>query len=201
MKIGRDPERDRERVCVARAAIGPNTKLYADANGAYFPRQALEQAEMLAAQGVSWYEEPVSSDDFDQLRFVREHVPSKMRIAAGEYGYSPFYFERLLSTGGVDVLQADITRCGGVTAFMQVAALCQAHNTPLSGHTAPALHAHPACAAIPFSEQEYFHDHVRVERILFDGIPELHRGAIRPDLSRQGNGLELRRGEAAKFAA
>ena len=201
MKIGRDPCRDKERVRVARKAIGNDTKLYADANGAYSPRQALEQAEMLDSADVSWYEEPVSSDDFSQLRFVRDHAPHRMRIAAGEYGYSPFYFEGLLVNESVDVLQADITRCGGVTAFMQVAALCQAHNIPLSGHTAPALHAHPACAAVPFSEQEYFHDHVRVEKLLFDGVPEVHAGALRPDLSRAGNGLELRKRDAEKYAA
>jgi L-alanine-DL-glutamate epimerase-like enolase superfamily enzyme len=201
MKIGRDPCRDKERVRVAREAIGSDTKLYADANGAYSPRQALDQAEMLASADVSWYEEPVSSDDFNQLRYVREHAPRRMRIATGEYGYEPFYFERLLNCGAVDVLQADITRCGGVTAFMQVAALCQAHNTPLSGHTAPAMHAHPACAAVPFSEQEYFFDHIRVERMLFDGVPRLEGGAIHPDLSRAGNGLELRKRDAEKYAA
>ena len=84
---------------------------------------------------------------------------------------------------------------------MQVAALCQAHNMPLSTHTAPALHAHPACAAIPFTEMEYFHDHVRIEKMFFSGVPELDKGALRPDLSRVGNGLELRRAAAEKFAA
>jgi L-alanine-DL-glutamate epimerase-like enolase superfamily enzyme len=99
------------------------------------------------------------------------------------------------------VQQADITRCGGVTGFLQVANLCQAHNVPLSGHTAPALHAHVACAVEPFKNLEYFHDHVRIERMFFDGLPQLVEGELRPDLSRPGNGLEFKRADAQKFAA
>ncbi len=201
MKIGRDPERDRERVRVAREAIGPDTKLYVDANGAYTPREALGQLRMLTRHDVRWYEEPVSSDDYEGLRFVRERAPDQMVIAAGEYGYDPFYFRRILEQGAVDVLQADITRCGGVTAFMQIAAMCQSHNVPLSAHTAPAEHTAACCAAIPFTEMEYFHDHVRIEAMFFDGLPHRMRGELRPDLSRAGNGLELRRTDAEKFAA
>lgn len=201
MKIGRDPERDPQRVRAARKAIGAGTRLYVDANGAYSPREALEQAQMLAEHDVRWFEEPVSSDDLDGMRFVREHAPARMRIAAGEYAYTGFYFRRMLEAGAVDVQQADMTRCGGVTGFMQAAALCAAWNVPLSSHTAPALHAAVTCAAVPFTEMEYFHDHVRIERMLFDGGPQLVKGELRPDLSRPGNGLELRRADAEKFAA
>lgn len=201
MKIGRDPDQDPERISVAREAIGPATRLYVDANGAYTPRQALGQMEMLAKHDVRWFEEPVTSDNRAGLRFVREHAPSNMDIATGEYGYDPFYFLDLLTDRAVDVLQADITRCGGVTAFMQVAAMCQAFNVPLSAHTAPALHAPVACAAIPFTEQEYFYDHIRIEQMFFDGFPVLKDGALYLDQSRPGNGLELRRSDAMKFAA
>jgi L-alanine-DL-glutamate epimerase-like enolase superfamily enzyme len=201
MKIGRDPHRDKERVRVAREAIGPEVRLYVDANGSYTARQALEQTDMLAHHDVRWFEEPVSSDNLDGLRFVRERAPARMEIAAGEYGYKIFDFQRMLAASAVDVLQADMTRCGGITAFMQVGALCQANNVPLSSHTAPALHAHAACAAIPFTEMEYFHDHVRIERMFFDGLPQLVHGELRPDLSRPGNGLELRRADAEKYAA
>lgn len=201
MKIGRDPNRDKERVRVARKVIGPDTKLYVDANGAYTPREALAQAEMLAEYDVRWFEEPVSSDNLEGMRFVREHVGPRMNIAAGEYGYDLFYFREMLTAGAVDVLQADITRCGGVTGFMDASALCGAHNVPFSAHTAPAEHTHAACASIPFTETEYFHDHVRIEQMFFDGLPKLVRGELRPDLSRPGNGLELRRKDAEKFAA
>jgi L-alanine-DL-glutamate epimerase-like enolase superfamily enzyme len=201
MKIGRDLIRDEERVRVARKAIGAETELYVDANGAYTPRQALKQADMLARHDIRWFEEPVSSDNLYGLNFVRERAPGRMEIAAGEYCYDIFNFRAMLAAGAVDVLQADMTRCGGVTGFMEVAALCQAWNIPLSSHTAPAMHVHTACAAVPFSEMEYFHDHVRIESMLFDGVPQMVKGEMRPDVSRPGNGLELRRKDAEKFAA
>ncbi|HEX4036443.1 MAG TPA: enolase C-terminal domain-like protein [Acidobacteriaceae bacterium] len=201
MKIGRDPARDAQRVRAARKAIGAETRLYVDANGAYTPRLALEQAEMLDQHDVRWFEEPVSSDDLEGMRFVRERAPARMRIAAGEYGYTGFDFQRMLAAGAVDVLQADMTRCGGVTGFLEAAALCEAWHVPLSSHTAPALHAAVACAAVPFTEMEYFHDHVRIETMLFEGGPQLVKGELQPDLSRPGNGLELRRVDAEKFAA
>lgn len=201
MKIGRDARRDIERVRVARDAIGPEAGLFVDANGAYSRKQALSQAEIFAGFGVSWFEEPVSSDDLDGLRLMRDRAPAGIEIAAGEYGYDLFYFRRMLAAGAVDVQQADLTRCGGVTGFLQVASLCQAHNISLSGHTAPALHAHVACALTPFKNLEYFHDHVRIEHMLFDGLPQLVNGELRPDLTRPGMGLELKPADAKKFAA
>ena len=201
MKVGRDATRDVERVRVARHAIGQKAALYVDANGAYSRKQALAQAERFADFGVGWFEEPVSSDDLEGLRLMRDRAPAMMDIAAGEYGYDIFYFRNMLAAGAVDVQQADITRCGGVTGFLEVAALCQAHNIPLSGHTAPALHTHVACAVTPFMNLEYFHDHVRIERMFFDGLPQLVNGALRPDLSRPGLGLEFKYRDAEKFAA
>jgi len=201
MKIGRDAEHDIHRVKVARDAIGTEPDLFVDANGGYGRKQALEQAERFAEYGIHWFEEPVSSDDLEGLHLLRDRAPAGMDIAAGEYGYDLFYFRRMLAAEAVDVLQADVTRCGGITGFLQVAALCQAHNIPLSAHTAPALHTHLACAAVPFKNLEYFHDHVRIENILFDGLPKLINGELRPDLSRPGVGLELKQVEAEKFAA
>ena len=201
MKIGRDAKRDVHRVAVARDAIGPAAELFVDANGAYSRKQAIAQAQIFAQQNVSWFEEPVSSDDLDGLRLLRDRVPAAMDIAAGEYGYDIFYFRRMLAAGAVDVQQADITRCGGVTALLQVGALCQAYNLPLSGHTAPSLHTHVGCAIPAFRNLEYFHDHVRVERMLFDGFPQLVDGELRPDLSRPGIGLELKRADAERYAA
>jgi len=201
MKIGRDADADVERVRIARDAIGPNVELFVDANGAYTRKQAIAQAELFSEYDVRWLEEPVSSDDLEGLRVVRDHAPAPMQIAAGEYGYDIFYFRHMLDAGAVDVQQADVSRCGGITAFLQIAALCQSHNLPLSGHTAPALHTAVACCVPMFKNLEYFHDHVRIERMFFDGLPALVKGELRPDLSRPGNGLELKRADAQKFAA
>lgn len=201
MKIGRDPAADIERVRVVRRAIGPDIELFVDANGAYSRKQALAQAEKFAESGVSWFEEPVSSDDLPGLRLVRDRAPRLMEIAAGEYGYEAGYFERMLGAGAVDVLQADATRCGGVTGFLRVVALCEANHVPLSAHTAPSLHTHLGCAAIPLRHLEYFHDHVRVEHMFFDGARNPIKGDLSPDLSRAGMGIELKRVDIQRFAA
>ena len=201
MKIGRDVKADVGRVAAARAAIGGNTELFVDANGAYSRKQALAQARQFAAQNVAWFEEPVSSDDLAGLRLLRDRFPAGMEVAAGEYGYESGYFRRMLAAGAVDVLQADATRCGGITGFLQAAALCEAHHVPLSAHTAPSVHAHLGCAALPLRHLEYFHDHVRIESMFFDGALSPVNGELSPDLSRPGMGIEFKRADAQRFAA
>jgi L-alanine-DL-glutamate epimerase-like enolase superfamily enzyme len=200
MKVGSDPDADPARVAAARRTIGPDVQLFVDANGAHDPASALRAAQAFAAEGVTWFEEPVSSDDLAGLAHVRARAPRGMAIAAGEYGDDPVYFKRMLDAAAVDVLQADATRCGGITGFVAVAAVCQAACRPLSAHTAPALHAHPCCALGPVVHVEAFHDHVRIERLLFDGAPAPDGGWLRPDRGRPGLGLELRRADAARYA-
>ncbi len=201
MKVGTHPGRDPHRVDVAKRAIGDRT-LFVDANGAYSPRQALALAEIFAReQDVQWFEEPVSSDDLSGLHYVRSRLPLRMELAAGEYGYDIDYFRTMLAAGAVDVQQADATRCGGVTGFLLAAALCEAHHIDLSGHCAPALHLHLATAVPRFRHLEWFHDHVRIEHMLFDGAPVPSDGVIRPDLSRPGIGLDFRRSDAARYKA
>jgi L-alanine-DL-glutamate epimerase-like enolase superfamily enzyme len=147
MKIGAEPKHDPARVAAAKSAIG-DAGLFVDANGAYTVKQAIALARVFAAeQDVRWFEEPLSSDDLEGLRRVREHVPAPMEIAAGEYGYEPDYFRRMLAAGAVDVQQADATRCGGVTGFLHAASLCEGFHIDLSAHCAPALHRHLGCAA------------------------------------------------------
>ena len=200
MKIGTDPAADPARVHAAREAIGPDVALYVDANGAYTRKQALALAHHFKeVDDVTWFEEPVSSDDLAGLRLLRDHGPAGMDIAAGEYGYTPSYFRRLLEAGAVDVLQADATRCGGITGFLHAAALAQSHNLQLSAHTAPALHLHPCMAVPELRNLEYFHDHLRIENMLLEGVQQPVDGALQPDLSRPGMGLELRREEAERY--
>jgi L-alanine-DL-glutamate epimerase-like enolase superfamily enzyme len=200
MKIGRDPLADRERVREARDAIGTAAALFVDANGAYDRKLALEQAAHFADQQVSWFEEPVSSDDLEGLRLLRDRAPAGMEIAAGEYGYDIQYFRRMLDAGSVDVLQADATRCGGVSGFLRAGALADAFGLPLSAHTAPSVHAHLCCAVSRVRHLEYFYDHARLEPLLFDGVLRPIDGALRPDRSRPGNGLELKRQDARRLA-
>jgi len=200
MKIGSRPQDDPERVRVARDAVGPDVELFVDANGAYLPREAIALAHRFADEGVTWFEEPVTSDDLDGMRFVRERLPGGMRLAAGEYAYRSYDFLGFARSGAVDVLQADATRCGGITGFLEAAALCEAWHLPLSAHTAPSIHLHPCCAAACALERsEYFHDHARIERMFFEGAAVARGGCVRPDESRPGIGLEPKRRVMERF--
>jgi L-alanine-DL-glutamate epimerase-like enolase superfamily enzyme len=200
MKIGRHPDQDVARVEAAREAIGSKAALYVDANGAYSRKQALSMAQEFAEFGVSWFEEPVTSDDLPGLHIIRDRVPAGMDIAAGEYGYDVVYFKQMLDAQAVDVQQADASRCAGISEFLRVGALCDAANMPMSAHTSPSLHLHPCCALSRLRNIEYFHDHVRIEKMFFDGAILPVEGRLRPDLSRPGMGLEFKKADAAKFA-
>lgn len=200
MKIGRNAQADIERVRAVRSAIGNSAELFVDANGAYSTKQALALAELFQEQNVTWFEEPVSADDLTGLHLIRHRAPAGMDIAAGEYGFTLGYFRNMLAAGAVDVLQADVTRCSGITGLLQAATLCQAAHLPFSAHCAPALHVHPCCAVIPLRHLEYFHDHVRIERMFFDGLPTQHGGELHPDFSRPGNGLEFKHANAKPYA-
>lgn len=200
MKISREPERDPERLDAAREAIGDEVELFVDSNGALSRQEALACAHRLRSDwGVTWFEEPVSSADFAGLRLVREQGPGGLEVVAGEYAYVLADFRNLL--GCVDCLQADVTRCGGITGFLRAGALADMFGLDLSAHCAPSASL-AACAAVPrFRHLEWFHDHVRLEPLIFDGVPEPVDGALRPDRSRPGNGLELKRADAERFAA
>jgi L-alanine-DL-glutamate epimerase-like enolase superfamily enzyme len=200
IKVGRDPAADPHRVRVARDAIGDDVELFVDANGAWTRKQALAQAELFAGYGVRWLEEPVSSDDLEGLRLVRDRGPAGMDVAAGEYGYDLPYFHRMLDAGAVDCLQADVTRCGGLSALLRVGALCDARSMDLSLHCAPQVSAHAGTAVWHLRHLEYFHDHVRIEGMAFDGVldPEPD-GVLRPDRSRPGLGLQVRTAELERY--
>jgi L-alanine-DL-glutamate epimerase-like enolase superfamily enzyme len=197
MKVGAQPQQDPKRVFAAREAIGADVCLMVDANGAYGRKQALEQAQAFAECKVEWYEEPVSSDDLEGLRLLRDRL--SMDVAAGEYGWDSCYFARMLEAGAVDVLQIDSTRCGGFTGFMQAAALAQARGIAVSAHCAPHLHAHVCSAAPGVKHMEYFHDHVRIESMFFDGLPTLRHGELVVDAGRAGLGLSLKQADIETY--
>ena len=201
MKVGRDAQRDPHRVQVARQAIGPNVELFVDANGGYARKQALSLAEIFSAEAaVSWFEEPVSSDDLVGLHSLSDRCPAGMDVAAGEYGDTPDYFHHMLAAGAVDCVQADATRCGGITGFLKAAVLAETFHVPLSAHCAPQLHAHVGCCVRPLRHIEYFHDHVRLAPMIFDGVLPQSNGKIFPDRARPGHGLRLKEADAVKFA-
>jgi L-alanine-DL-glutamate epimerase-like enolase superfamily enzyme len=198
MKLGRDPGADPARLAAAREAIGDETELYVDANGAFSVKDAVRWARRYEEEwDVRWFEEPVPSADLAGLRFVREHT--RLDVAAGEYAYVAADFRNLV--GCVDCVQADVTRCGGVTGLLRVNGLAAAHGLDVSGHCAPQLSAHALCGVDRLRHLEYFHDHVRIEHMLFDGVLEPVDGALVPDTARPGHGLELKRADAGRWAA
>ncbi|WP_188186870.1 enolase C-terminal domain-like protein [Nonomuraea sp. SYSU D8015] len=186
---------DITRVRQARDAMGPLAGLYVDANGAYTAKQAIRIAEVLEGSDVSWFEEPVSSDDLAGLRQVRD--ATQIDVTAGEYGYDLFYFRRMAEA--VDCLQIDVTRCGGILEWQRATAIAAAHNLEVSAHCAPQLHLHAALATPNLRHVEWFHDHVRIESLFFDGFRTPVEGMLEPDLTRPGIGLELRTPDVEKY--
>ena len=195
---GREVRRDLERVELVRRVVGDHVELMVDANGAYQPKQAVRVGRQLSERGVTWYEEPVSSDDLPGLRAVRRACD--IDVAAGEYGYSPDYFATMVTAGAVDCVQADATRCGGYTAWLKAAAVAESHHLQISAHCAPNLHARVATSAVNLRHIEYFHDHARLEELLFEGTLSPEGGTMRPDAG-PGHGLELRVSDAVQFRA
>jgi len=191
---GRAAERDLERTRLTRRVVGDDVEVFVDANGGYSPGQARRLGARYDDLGVRWFEEPLSSDDLAGLALLREHLSAD--VAAGEYADSARYAQRMCAAGAVDCLQLDVTRCAGLTEWLRAAAVAAAHGLQVSGHCAPSLHVAPALAAPNLRHVEYFADHVRLEPMLFDGLPELRDGALVPG-DRPGNGMTLA-GRAAR---
>ncbi|MEV5551133.1 enolase C-terminal domain-like protein [Streptomyces sp. NPDC052309] len=200
LKTSREPEQDPRRLTAVRRAIGDGPKLFTDANGALGRKEALYWAHRFHDEwDVRWFEEPVGSADLEGLRLLRDRGPGRLDIAAGEYAFTTQDFASLVNGPAVDCLQADVTRCGGITGVLEVAGLSAARHLDLSAHCAPAVSAHAFCAVRRLRHLEYFHDHVRVERLLFDGIPAPESGALRPDTGRPGLGLDVRWADAEPY--
>jgi L-alanine-DL-glutamate epimerase-like enolase superfamily enzyme len=200
IKVGRDADADPERVALVREVVGPDREVMVDANGANTPQDALEWAERYRREfGVSYFEEPVSSQDLAGLAYVRSRAPAGLAVAAGEYGWNLPYFQQMLEAGAVHILQADVTRCGGVTNMLRVDGLCKARNMPFSAHCAPSISAHVCCGMETVVHIEYFFDHYRIEGMLFDGTLDPAEGLLTPDRSRPGLGLELKRADASRY--
>lgn len=199
MKIGRDADLDVRRVSAVRRALGQKTEIYVDANGAYDRKQALKSCQSFNDLGVTWFEEPVSSDDRAGLCLMVKQAPPSIRIAAGEYIYVLDDARLLVEAGAVDVLQVDVTRCGGISNFLKLSDLAEIYHLPLSAHTAPSIHASLCCASPPAMNVEYFYDHQRIEAMLFDGAVRARNGFLEPDPSRPGIGLELKREDGRPF--
>ncbi|MEU5516719.1 enolase C-terminal domain-like protein [Streptomyces griseoaurantiacus] len=200
LKTSREPGRDPARLTAVRRALGDEVEILTDANGALGRKEALYWAGRFHEEwDVRWFEEPVSSADLEGLRLLRERGPARLEIAAGEYAYTARDFVNLVHAGAVDCLQADVTRCGGITGLLEIAGLSAAEHLDLSAHCAPAVSAHAFRAVRRARHLEYFHDHVRVEGLLLDGTLSPAGGALRPDTGRPGLGLDVKWADAEPY--
>jgi L-alanine-DL-glutamate epimerase-like enolase superfamily enzyme len=202
IKIGEDwgnnVDRDLERTRLSRSVIGDDVELFVDANGGYRAKQAIRVGhELIEDCDIRWFEEPVSSDDLAGLKECREQL--RCDIAAGEYGFDEPYFSRMVHADAIDCLQIDVTRCGGYSTFQRASAIAFGHGLQVSAHCAPHLHAPIAAATVNCRHIEYFHDHVRTDHLLFDGLPAVTDGNIEANASSLGHGISLKTGEAARF--
>jgi L-alanine-DL-glutamate epimerase-like enolase superfamily enzyme len=182
--------RDLKRVALARQVVGHEVEVFVDANGAYDAPQAIRVGRHLDELGVTWFEEPVSSDDHVGLRRVRE--ASAAEVTAGEYGDSLAYFAHLLAADTVDCVQVDVTRCGGYTEWRRIAALAASYGLEVSGHCAPSLHVPIALATSNLRHLEWFSDHVRIESRYLEDFPSPQGGVVPAPPGVPGHGLTVR---------
>jgi len=189
---GSDEVRDLARVKQLRSQSDDDVALMVDANGGYTRGQARRIGHQLDDLGVTWFEEPVSSDDLDGLAVIRDALSCD--VAAGEYVSELDEATRLCTV--VDCLQLDVTRCGGYTGWLRGAALAQDHHLDVSGHCAPSLHAAVAAAIPNLRHVEWFADHARLEPLLVDGAPPVRDGALHPNPDAVGHGMSLSGGAA-----
>ena len=121
IKIGADPQSDRERVSIARKVLGDDIGIIVDANGNYTVDETLDSMRRIADYGIEWYEEPLPPLDFNGYAVLRPRAP--IPIATGEALYTAWEFKRLLDLSAVDVVQPDLSMCGGLRIGREIAML------------------------------------------------------------------------------
>jgi L-alanine-DL-glutamate epimerase-like enolase superfamily enzyme len=163
---GAAADRDLARTRRTKEVVGEHVEVFVDANGGYDEGQARRMGRAYDDLGVTWFEEPVSSDDLAGLASLRRSLTAD--VAAGEYADSVGYAERMCAAGAVDCLQLDVTRCAGITEWLRAGAVAAGHGLEVSAHCAPSLHLAPALALPNLRHVELFADHERLEPLLFE---------------------------------
>jgi L-alanine-DL-glutamate epimerase-like enolase superfamily enzyme len=162
MKVGaRSIEEDAKRVEAVRKAVGDEVKVMVDANCAYSVHEAIMFAKRIEEYKPYWFEEPVQPDDYEGMRRLGE--ATWIPVAAGENEYTKYGFRDLIERSRVPILNADAFVLGGITEFMKVAALAQAHNRTIAPHGSQTIHVHLQCAIQNSLILEYYPER-------FDGL-------------------------------
>lgn len=159
MKVGRvSVRKDAELVRAVRESVGPDILLMVDANNAYRPSEAKKLAEAIAEYDIFWFEEPVHPDDLPGLQKLA--ASSRIPIATGENEYTVWGFREMITSGAVDIVNADAQVGGGITDWMKIAHLADAFNVSIAPHGHQELHVHLVCAVPNGLIIEYYRDNV-----------------------------------------
>ncbi|HLG51287.1 MAG: mandelate racemase/muconate lactonizing enzyme family protein [Chloroflexi bacterium] len=191
MKVGAlSIAEDVERVRTVRQAVGPTVKVMVDANCAYRAYQAIQLARRIEEYDIYWFEEPVAPDDYEG--HARLAAQTSIPIATGENEYTRYGFRDLIARGGVAILNADAQVLGGVTEFMKVAALAQAHDLDIAPHGDQNVHVHLVAAISNGLIVEYYRDTVDpLWRQIYRETLLLNADGTLSPPERPGLGLEL----------
>jgi L-alanine-DL-glutamate epimerase-like enolase superfamily enzyme len=193
MKVGKDFGRsereDIQRLAAVRKAVGDDVAIYIDANNGYYPKQAIYMAKEFEQFQVGWFEEPVLADDIPGLAEIRR--ATTIPVATGEHEYTKYGFRALIAGGGVDIVQPDVGRVGGVTEWMKVAHLAHSFNLPVAPHAVQLVHLHLTCATPNLKVVEYLGNSHEGDKIWYTEFPEHKDGMWSPYPDRPGLGLEL----------
>ena len=133
MKVGYSLKKDIDHIQSIRSAIGDDIELMIDANHAYAYPEALRLAKAVEQYNISWFEEPVSPEQYDHYRRLRDNT--SIPIAGGECEYLRYGFLQLLKSESVDILQVDICAAGGLTEAKRIAALACTYGVAIIPHT------------------------------------------------------------------
>lgn len=179
----------------AREAFGDDRDIMVDAWMGWDVEYTLRMAERLARYRVRWIEEPLPPDDLEGMAFLRIQI-KPMLLATGEHEYTRWGFKELIQHGAADVLQPDITWCGGITEIRKVCALAAAHSLPVIPHNGGCFSYHLIMAHTNCPMAEYLvyggaGDQFVPTHPMFDGEPLPIDGYIHLT-DAPGFGIELR---------
>ncbi len=195
MKIGLpDPEADAGRLQRVRDVLGEDVWFAVDANQRYDYSTALAMGRFLDEEiAPDWLEEPISCDDIDGHARLADKLETP--IAIGESLYNRLEFEGYIEQRAATILQPDVTRVGGVTAWLKIAALAEAKHRPVTPHVLPEIGVHLACGLPGVVAVEY----MPWLFPLFTAPPKIVDGKLVPPAG-PGLGLELNPDTLGKYA-
>jgi len=186
MKVGRPRlSEDISRVKAIRELVGPDIPLMVDVNMGWSVEQAIHASRALAEFDLYWLEEPTLPDDLaGHIKIMREGT---LPIATGENFHTLYEFQHFITAGAVSYPEPDLATCGGISVWMKVARLAEAHNLPVTTHGVHDLHAH-MLAAVP--NPSYLEAHgFGLEKYTANPMRITDGETIAPE--RPGHGVEL----------